>query len=163
MTLKYIIFSISVGFISWIVGMLVNAFLIKTKFYQKNLTCLNFIRSRKINRLIGIDLTRKIIKDSFIRFLNPLLKLNTKSNLDDLIRLRELMTKSEIDHLIGFVFVSIFAIVKFLKLDFWFGLTIMAANILMNLYPSLLQQLNKRRIDRLIGIIKKRDSSTDIL
>lgn len=158
MILKQIIFSISICFISWIVGMLVNAYLIKTEFYQKHLTNLNFIHSRKINRLIGIDLLKRIIKNSFLGFLNPLLKLDTKSNPDDLIRLRELMTKSEIDHLIGFVFVSIFAIIKFLNHDFWFGLTIMIINILMNLYPSLLQQLNKRRIDRLIEIIEKRNS-----
>lgn len=60
------------------------------------------------------------------------------------------MTISEIDHLIGFVFVTIFALVKFYYLDFLFGLTIMMVNILMNLYPSLLQQQNKRRIDRSI-------------
>ena len=60
------------------------------------------------------------------------------------------MTISEIDNLIGFVFVTIFALVKFYYLDFLFGLTIMMVNILMNLYPSLLQQQNKRRIDRSI-------------
>ncbi|MHA8061487.1 hypothetical protein PQG22_09440 [Aquirufa beregesia] len=60
------------------------------------------------------------------------------------------MTHAEIGHLLGFIFVSIFALVKFYKTEWYFGLTIMGVNIFMNLYPCLLQQQNKRRIDRLI-------------
>lgn len=58
------------------------------------------------------------------------------------------MTKSEIEHLIAFVFAS-FAIAKFYNHNYLFCLIIMIVNILMNLYPSLLQQQNKRRIDKL--------------
>lgn len=60
------------------------------------------------------------------------------------------MTISEIDHLIGFGFVNIFALVKFYNHNILFGLTVILVNIVMNLYPSLLQQENKRRIDKLL-------------
>ena len=60
------------------------------------------------------------------------------------------MTLAEISHLIGFVFVTFFAVYKSLTNNLLFGLIIMAVNTLMNLYPSLLQQENKRRIDKLI-------------
>jgi hypothetical protein len=39
---------------------------------------------------------------------------------------------------------------KFYKTEWLFGLTILIVNKLMNLSPSLLQQQNKRRIDKLI-------------
>lgn len=64
------------------------------------------------------------------------------------------MTLAEISHLIGFLFVSSFAIYKSFSVSLAFGLAIMIPNILMNLYPSLLQQENKRRIDKLINIHK---------
>ncbi|WP_228433256.1 glycosyl-4,4'-diaponeurosporenoate acyltransferase CrtO family protein [Chryseobacterium arthrosphaerae] len=52
--------------------------------------------------------------------------------------------------MIGFVFVSVFAFLKILGNNFIFAMIIMIVNIMMNLYPSLLQQENKRRIDKFI-------------
>jgi uncharacterized membrane protein len=60
------------------------------------------------------------------------------------------MTLSEISHLIAFIFVTIIAIYKSITTGIIFGITIMIANTFMNLYPSLLQQENKRRIDKLL-------------
>ncbi len=65
--------------------------------------------------------------------------------------IRKEMTIAEISHLIGFIFVTVIALYKSISYNYLFGLTIMIVNILMNLYPSLLQQENKRRIDRLIN------------
>ncbi|MGZ5221269.1 MAG: glycosyl-4,4'-diaponeurosporenoate acyltransferase CrtO family protein [Chitinophagaceae bacterium] len=42
--------------------------------------------------------------------------------------------------------------VEILSHNYLFGLIIMIINIFMNLYPALLQQENKRRIDKLIKI-----------
>ena len=57
MMLKHIIagllFGISSSFISWIVGMIINAILAKTKYYQK-ISNFNFIKSETINKNIGI-------------------------------------------------------------------------------------------------------------
>jgi hypothetical protein len=60
------------------------------------------------------------------------------------------MTLSEISHLIGFIFVMLVAIYQSFAVNILFGVIMMIPNVLMNLYPSLLQQENKRRIDRLI-------------
>jgi len=73
--------------------------------------------------------------------------------MNQLTELRKEMTFSEISHLIGFGFVTIFALAKFINGTYLFGLIIMIVNVLLNLYPSLLQQENKRRIDRLIKIL----------
>lgn len=130
--------------------MIINAILRKSEFYGKKLSNLNFIKGEKLNKIIGIRIFKWIVKNTFFKFFNQKLKLKRKVEKTDLYKLRDEMTISEIDHLTAFIFVTIFALGKIFNLNFLFGLTIMIINILMNLYPSLLQQENKRRIDKLI-------------
>lgn len=147
---KYISFSIAITFISFIVGMAVNAILKKTKFYNNRLSKLNLIKSEKLNKCLGVDIVKWVVKNTPFKYFNQKLKLRNKIEIADLHILRVEMTSSEIDHLIGFVFVMFFVLMKFYKTEWLFGLTILIVNILMNLSPSLLQQQNKRRIDKLI-------------
>ncbi|MBK8243585.1 MAG: hypothetical protein IPK88_09170 [Saprospiraceae bacterium] len=147
---KYISFSIAITFISFIVGMTVNAILKKTKFYNNRLSKLNLIKSEKLNKCLGVDIVKWVVKNTPFKYFNQKLKLRNKIEIADLHVLRVEMTSSEIDHLIGFVFVMFFVLMKFYKTEWLFGLTILIVNILMNLSPSLLQQQNKRRIDKLI-------------
>lgn len=135
------------SFISWMVGMILNSILVKTGYYKK-LSNLNFIPSKTWNKRIGIKYFRWIVKNTFFKFFNQKIKLENKKV--DWAELRNEMTLSEISHLIGFIFVTGFAIYKSLMVSIVFGLTMMIPNILMNLYPSLLQQENKRRIDALL-------------
>ncbi len=147
---KYISFSIAITFISFIVGMAVNAILKKTKFYNNRLSKLNLKKSEKLNKCLGVDIVKWVVKNTPFKYFNQKLKLRNKIEIADLHVLRVEMTSSEIDHLIGFVFVMFFVLMKFYKTEWLFGLTILIVNILMNLSPSLLQQQNKRRIDKLI-------------
>lgn len=151
MTTKYLIlgfiFGISMSVISWIVGMILNSVLIKTDYYKK-FSNLNFITSKKLNKIIGIKYFKWIVKNTFFKFFNQKIKVEHKKT--DLTEIRNEMTFSEISHLIGFVFVIFFAVYKSFSVNIIFGLTMMIGNVLMNLYPSLLQQENKRRIDKLI-------------
>jgi len=147
---KYISFSIAITFISFIVGMAINAILKKTKFYNNRLSKLNLIKSEKLNKCLGVDIVKWVVKNTPFKYFNQKLKLRNKIEIADLHVLRVEMTSSEIDHLIGFVFVMFFVLMKFYKTEWLFGLTILIVNILMNLSPSLLQQQNKRRIDKLI-------------
>lgn len=147
--LAYLMFSISITFISWIVGMIINDLLKKTASYNQELVNFNFIKSEKLNKAIGIGIIKWIVKNTFFKFFNPKLKFGRSVNLKELKTIRNEMTKSEIEHLIAFVFASFFAIAKFYNHNYLFCLIIMIVNILMNLYPSLLQQQNKRRIDKL--------------
>lgn len=154
MTYKYLSFSISIAVISWMVGIVINAILRKTEFYKNNLSNLNFLKSERLNKIIGMGIFKWIVKNTFFKFFKQNLKVKNKIEKPDLIKLRDEMTISEIDHLIGFAFVTLFALEKLFGLNLLFGLTIMMVNILMNLYPSLLQQKNKRRIDLLINKYK---------
>ncbi|MBL0012577.1 MAG: hypothetical protein IPP30_02120 [Flavobacterium sp.] len=156
MTYKYISFSIAITFISFLVGMAVNSLLKKTKFYDNELSNLNFVKSEKLNQWLGVDLVKWMVKNTPFKYLNQKLKLNNTIEKADLHQLRQEMTSSEIDHLIGFVFVTIFALLKVYKSEWLFALTIMIVNILMNLHPSLLQQQNKRRIDKILSRTNRR-------
>ncbi|MEO7978131.1 hypothetical protein [Flavobacterium sp.] len=149
MMIKCLTYSISIAFISWIVGMLINALLMKTEFYNKNLSNMSFVKNERLNKKIGLGIFKWIVKNTFFKFFNQKLKINKKIEISDLNFLRNEMTISEISHLIGFGFVTIFALVKIINSNYSFALIIMIVNILMNLYPSLLQQENKRRIDKL--------------
>ncbi|NAS30641.1 hypothetical protein GTQ40_06635 [Flavobacteriaceae bacterium R38] len=141
------IFGISISFISWIIGMVFNGLLTKTKYYEK-ISNLNFIKSRALNKNIGIKYFRWIVKNTFFKFFNQKIRLENKTT--DLTEIRNEMTLSEISHLIGFVFVTAFALYKSFSMGILFGFTMMIPNVLMNLYPSLLQQENKRRIDKIL-------------
>lgn len=150
MIFAYITFSISIIFISWIIGMMMTALLKKTNYYNNGLSNLNFLKSQKFNYLIGIGVIKWIVKNTFFKFFNQKLKVNKKINISDLTTLRMEMTRSEIDHLFAFLFVMIFVVLKIVNHEYLFALIILAVNCIMNLYPSLLQQQNKRRIDKLI-------------
>jgi Glycosyl-4,4'-diaponeurosporenoate acyltransferase len=154
MNSKIISYSIALAFISFIVGMVVNAGLKKTDFYHQKLSNLNFLRSRRLNRLIGIGVFKWIVRNTPFKFFNQKLKLKMKIEKSDLLKLREEMTSSEVEHLIGFVFVSAFALAKIFQLQVSSAFVIMLVNVVMNLYPSLLQQENKRRIDHFLRRFK---------
>lgn len=128
-------------------GMILNSILMKTVYYDK-LSNLNFIRSKDLYNKIGLKPFKWIVKNTFFKFFNQKIKVENQN--DDLNEIRKEMTFSEISHLIGFTFVTIFAFYKIFSVGLIFGLTMMIPNSLMNLYPSLLQQQNKRRIDSLI-------------
>ena len=145
--IKYLTFGVSISFISWIIGMIFNSILMKTEYYKK-LSNLNFIESKTLNKNIGLKYFKWIVSNTFFKFFNQKIKLKNKKT--KLTEIRREMTIAEISHLIGFIFVTFIAVYKSLSLHYLFGLTIMIVNILMNLYPSLLQQENKRRIDPLI-------------
>lgn len=147
--MQYLSFSISITIISWMVGMILDS-LIKNKSYYVNLSNLNFIKSKTLNKRIGLGIFKWVVKNTVFKYFNQKLKLKNKVDITELNELRKEMTFSEIDHLIGFGFVTIFALVKFINGFYLFGLIMMMVNILLNLYPSLLQQENKRRIDKFI-------------
>ncbi|MGJ8660202.1 MAG: hypothetical protein ACSHWV_10130, partial [Cellulophaga fucicola] len=104
--------------------------------------------NKAFNKHIGLNYFKWIVKNTFFKFFNQKIKVEHKKT--NLTEIRNEMTLSEISHLIGFIFVTFFAIYTSVTKSYLVGLAIMVVNILMNLYPSLLQQENKRRINKLI-------------
>lgn len=124
--------------------------LIKNKTYYINISNLNFIQNASLNEIMGLGIFKWIVKNTFFKYLNQKLKLKNKVQTSELNELRKEMTYSEISHLVGFGFVTIIAFFNTFSNNYLFGFTLMIINIILNLYPSLLQQENKRRIDKLI-------------
>lgn len=155
MILKYFTFSLAVAFISWIAGMIMSEILKKTGQYDK-LANLNYIKNKKLNTYLGLGMFKWIVKNTFFKYFNPKLTIKTKVGTEELLLLRKEMTFSEISHLMGFAAMNIVAIIKLVKGDWLFALIIILVNIFMNLYPSLLQQENKRRINIFLGKINTR-------
>lgn len=150
MVLRYLPFALSLGFLSWMLGLIVTGMIRNTIFYQRHLAHLNFIRSERLNRLLGIGVVRWAVKNTPLRIFNPKLAIKGLPDREGLALLRAEMTAAEVGHLVGFVAILPFAVWKFLQSGPAFGLTTLLVNILMNLYPSLLQQWNKRRLDRML-------------
>ncbi len=150
--MKYIIlgltFGTSISVVSWMIGIIFNGIFARLEFYKK-LSNLNFIKSKSLNKNIGLEYFKWIIKNTFFKYLNQKIKLESKKT--DFNNIRNEMTLAEISHLVGFIFVAIFAIYFSFKVNLTYGLSIMIPNTLLNLYPSLLQQENKRKIDKLIN------------
>ncbi|QIL39830.1 hypothetical protein G7074_11475 [Pedobacter sp. HDW13] len=155
MLIKQITFSFAIAFISWIVGMLLNAFLAKTTFYQP-LTHLNFIKNEKLNKLLGLNVFKYILLHSFFKFFNPKLSMKKKIKASELNEYRKEMTAAELNHLLASGFMNVFIFIKIFKGLYLFALVITLVNLLMNIYPVLLQQQNKRRIDKYLTILTLR-------
>lgn len=147
MIFQYISLSISIVFFSFMVGMMLNALIKKSKLYVK-FSNFNFIKSDVVNQIIGIGVFKWMIKNTFIKFFNQKIKINKEMNVSDLKNIRDEMTKAEVEHLLGFGFVVLIILVLIFKQNFLFAGILFIANIIANLYPSLLQQWNKRILDK---------------
>lgn len=150
MIFKYLSFSISIVFLSFIIGMIMTALIRKTNFYNQKLSNLNFVKNEITNKIIGVGIIKWIVKNTFFKYLNQKMKFDRKMNISDVKNIRNEMSKSEVDHLFAFMFVTIFVIATLYKQQYLQAFIMLFVNLIMNLYPSLLQQQNKRRIDRLI-------------
>lgn len=136
--------------------MVINAILVNTRIY-KHISHLTFIKSDAINQNIGIERFAWIIKNTFFKYFNQ--KIKFEAIKIEFLAIRKEMTIAEVSHLIAFVFVCFFAIYYGSTISIPYGLMILIVNIFMNLYPSLLQQKNKRRID---GLIKRQARSIGV-
>ena len=80
-----------------------------------------------------------------------------KPNMNNLIELREGMIYAEVVHLIGFAYVIVRIVVNIINDEHHSMIVpLFTMNIIMNFYPVLVQQLNKRRIDRLLKALESR-------
>lgn len=139
-------FGTSISVVSWMVGII--GMLAKSPLYAR-MQRLNFVPSSTANHYLGIPVFRWWVRETPFRFFNPAVRL--RGGRADLQRIRDAMTHAEISHLIGFTFVALVAVYKGFAVDWVFAGLMMLPNVLLNLYPSLLQQENKRRIDCLLA------------
>jgi hypothetical protein len=70
MTIKSLLlglnFGISISIVSWMIGIIINGIFGKTDFYKK-FSNLNFIKSKSLNKLIGVEYFKWIVKNTFFK------------------------------------------------------------------------------------------------
>ncbi|GAB5524749.1 MAG: hypothetical protein Roseis2KO_26210 [Roseivirga sp.] len=145
--------------------MVVSAFIVealKKSAYYKRLSSLRFIKNDRINQLIGVGLIKWAVTKTFWRHFNPKLQVKPVADIAGIKSLRQEMTNAEIAHLIALVMQSVIILVPWVLGWGQVQLVMLAVmNILLNLYPSLLQQSNKARLDRVIGVLERRFATID--
>lgn len=146
--MHYFFYSLTIIFLSWAVGEIVNNKIKNTSWY-KNFKSLNFIQNSKVENVIGLKMFKWLLTKTILTKFNPKLRLKKKTS-GGLIFMKQEMTNAEISHLIAFLLVNIIGLVIWVFVNSLFGITTILLNILMNLYPSLLQQQNKRRINKIL-------------
>lgn len=148
--MPYFFYSISVMMISWIIGASINN-LIKKKVLYKHLSFMHWIKSDTVNRVLGIYVLKFLVTHTWYRRFVPGPKASGKSSIPELLKMRQSMTDSEIGHLIGFIVILITVLVLWITgFQQKFIPFLLAMNVFLNLYPSLLQQFNKNRIDQIM-------------
>ena len=142
--------AIAFTFGSWLVGLIVNNAIKNMALYSK-ISHLNFIKKESTNRAIGMTGFKWMVKHTFFKYFNQKLKFETRPTIAQLQEIRKEMTYSEISHFIAFMFIVVVMVLKLWNGQVTFAIILLIFNIIFNLYPSLLQQQNKKRIDRILN------------
>lgn len=145
----YILNSIIYVFVSWTIGLVLNNAIKNLAFYSR-FSHFNFIKKEATYRAIGMTGFKWILKNSFFKYFNQKLKFETRPSISKLQEIRKKMTYSEIGHYIAFIFILVVMVLKLWNGQLIFAMSLFICNIIFNLYPSLLQQQNKKRIDSIL-------------
>lgn len=136
-------------FISYTIGALLTPPIFKTNF-NKYLLDNQFLNDKWTKR-IGVLHFGWLIRHSFMGLFNQKLKYTGKLKQEKLLQLKQEMTFSELGHLTAFFFLIILNLLFiYWKLDWGYIIGFFILNIIFNFYLVLLQQYNKRRIDKLL-------------
>lgn len=149
----YLCASISIVFTTALFGLLINNTINSKDFYIR-LTNMNFIRNEAINKYLGVKALKHLIVNTFWSKLNPSLQIPNTRNKEQLLKIRTEMTNAEISHLIGFLITLLLMLISYVT-SWHTGiiLPLLISNIAFHLHPALLQQYNKRRLDKLLKML----------
>jgi hypothetical protein len=152
---------LSVIMVSWFLGLLMTAYL-KTQPYYPAISSLNLLRSQRMYTIVGIQVFKWLVTKTVYRYLNKNIKFRTRPDLDELVNVRAAMTESEVLHGIAFLFVILAGLpVLLIQGDYQMVFYLMALNIIFNLYPTLLQQYNKAKLDKVMDELNLLRSTTN--
>ncbi|WP_445455982.1 glycosyl-4,4'-diaponeurosporenoate acyltransferase CrtO family protein [Flavobacterium sp. HNIBRBA15423] len=110
-------------------------------------------RRGKIYEKLGINLFRKLLVlvgwEKLNKKANPV-----KNNIEALTHLEYRTKQSELGHIIIFFIVLCFAIYVTIVFSFTESLWLLFLNVILNVYPILLQRYNRPRLQRALELIK---------
>jgi uncharacterized protein YacL len=150
--------SITIIMISWAIGGALNIYLTNKSIY-KSLYSIILVRNIRIYKYLGLSVFIFLVTNTYYAKFNTIIKFKS-GNVTDLEKMKREMINSEVGHLIGLFVAQLTIIIFFvLKPDIYLfpvgvGLSFLIIatimNIFLNLYPILLQQKNRVRIEMII-------------
>jgi hypothetical protein len=150
MTISEIFGILSIIMISWFLGLLIVDRLIKISFF-KSFHNLKFFGKEANYERIGILIFKWIVSKTIYNYSNKNIKISKWPAQDKLIELRVEMTNSEVLHTIAFILVLLLGVPIILYHGYRsLVIPLILMNVVLNLYPALLQQYNKIKLDRII-------------
>ncbi len=150
-------------FMSFIFGMLVNSVLSRMSFIERLGERYLFPDAKTYERL-GVLGFRKILLNTPLGWFNREIRISEDRSPATLRKIRMHMIHSELAHWAGFAAMLALMFVAWRYRGAKIAVFYLICNVFGNLYPSLLQQYNKRRILRAIEIAgrrKARNASSD--
>ena len=151
---------LSVIMVSWFFGLLVTAYLKKQAYYTA-ISNLCFLNNQRMYTIIGIPVFKWLVTKTVYRHLNKNIKFRTRPDRNELVTVRSAITESEVLHAVAFVFVILAGVpVLLIQGDYKMVFYLMALNVVFNLYPTLLQQYNKAKLDKVIDKLNLLYSTT---
>ena len=150
---------IAVMFLSFIVGMIADAILRRTANYAWVSSRYLFAKSKSYER-IGVLWFRWFLLITPLRYFNTQICFANKCDLGTLQAVRSNMATTEVSHWCGAIAMLCVTCVVWWQRGATLGLWFLLFNFLGNVYPALLQQYNKRRLERVIAVAAKRQLVT---
>jgi hypothetical protein len=149
--------SISIIMISWAIGGSLNVYL-STKYIYKSLYSVILVKNDENYKYLGLSMFSFFVTKTFYAKFNTIIKFKS-GNVSDLEKMKREMINSEVGHVIGLfaaqliilIFFVFKPIIYWMPISFSFFIVATIMNILHNLYPILLQQKNRLRIQKIIS------------
>ena len=116
----------------------------------------NFELTKKVEfyKLLKLDLFTFFVKNTFFRHCNTKIRITKRPNIDEIDKLLNEITISELCHFFGFIFVLLFQIAILISGFYVMFFSSILFNTIFNLYPILLQERNKLRLKNLLVILQ---------
>lgn len=150
---------VAVMFLSFLLGMLGNALLRRLAIYKSFGDRYLFTGAKPYENL-GVLWYRRFLLATPFKWFNTSIRFSANRSLEKFDVVLGHMIDAEVAHWIGFAGMLVFSIAAF-----WYrGLEMASAhlilNLLGNLYPCLLQQYNRQRLNRVINSVKRRSDNS---
>ncbi|MBK7895077.1 MAG: hypothetical protein IPJ90_09390 [Anaerolineaceae bacterium] len=142
-------------FLSFVMGVIADPILRRMTNYEWWSTRYLFKDSKTYEK-IGILWFQRFLKVTPLGSFNGNIHFTQKRDLATLRAIREQMATAEMSHWVGFIVMLGLTVLAWFYRGAVVGLVYVAFNVLGNVYPSLLQQYNKRRLNRVISALEKR-------
>lgn len=146
---------VAVMFLSFIVGMIGNTLLLRLAIYENFGNRYLFAGLKPYERL-GVLWFRRILLATPLRSFNKHIRFSADRSLETLDSVRNVMIGAEVAHWVGFAAMLVLNVAVWWYRGFEMALAYLFFNVIGNLYPCLLQQYNRLRLNRVIAAVEAR-------